>query len=132
MELNPIKTGAGCAFNLNYHLVWCPKRRKAVLVGQIAEDAKSLFRQIGEKIGAKVESIEVLPDQVRIFVSADPKLSPHKIVKRFKGATSNFLRKKYPQLLKLPTLWSSFYYVGSVGHVSESVVKLYIEGQKGK
>jgi REP element-mobilizing transposase RayT len=32
---------------------------------------------------------------------------------------------------RLPTLWSRSYYAGSVGAVSEAVVRRYIEAQKG-
>jgi len=30
---------------LNYHFVWTPKRRKPVLVGQVAQDCQSLIEQ---------------------------------------------------------------------------------------
>jgi putative transposase len=125
------KKHLGGVYNLNYHLVWTPKYRKSVLVGLIGQDAKDIISSKAVEIGVCLESIEVMPDHVHVFVSAPPKLSPHQIVKKFKGASSNILRKKYPQLLRLPALWSSSYYCGSVGHVSESVVKHYIESQKG-
>lgn len=119
-------------FNLNYHLVWTPKRRKAVLVGLIENRVKQIFEQKASEIGIVIEKMEVMPDHVHLFVSSSPILSPHQIVKKLKGASSNILRKEFPQLLKLPCLWSSSYYCGSVGFVSESVVKNYIENQKGK
>lgn len=119
-------------FNLNYHLVWTPKRRKAVLVGLIENRVKQIFEQKASEIGIVIEKMEVMPDHVHLFISSSPILSPHQIVKKLKGASSNILRKEFPQLLKLPCLWSSSYYCGSVGFVSESVVKNYIENQKGK
>ena len=55
------------------------------------------------------------------------------IVNRLKGARSRILRQEFPHLTsKLPTLWSRSYYAGTVGHVSESTVKRYIESQKGR
>ena len=126
------KLGNTCAYNINYHLVWTPKRRAKVLIGDIATNVKEILIECSKEINVTIETMEVMPDHVHIFVSARPTISPHKIVKKFKGKTSNILRKKYPQLCKLPALWSSSYYCGSVGHVSESVVKLYIENQKGK
>lgn len=126
------KLGNHCAFALNYHLVWTPKRRVSVLVGNIEADLRELVKQKCESINVEVITLEVMPDHVHIFVSSPPTLSPHKIVKDLKGVTSNFLRKKYPQLLKMSCLWSSSYYAGSVGQMSESVVKLYIESQKTK
>lgn len=127
-----IKLNNHSAFNINYHIVFCPKRRKPVLVGDVALHCKDIYTKICEKLNLKIESISIQPDHVHIFVSAHPKISPHKIVKAMKGASSNILRKCYPQLLKLPALWSGAYYVGTIGSVSESIVKLYIENQKGK
>lgn len=126
------KIGIGCVYSLSYHLVWCPKRRSPVLVGGIADDLKTLIVENCKNLGMQVESLEVMSDHVHLFVSAPPKFSPYQIVKKLKGSSSNLLRKKYPQLLKLPALWSSSYYVGSVGHVSDSVVRHYIENQRGK
>ena len=132
METNLYKKARSGVFNLNYHIVWTPKRRKAVLVGLIEDRLKDVLLDKSTQIGIKIEKMEIMPDHVHLFVSSNPKLSPHVIVKRLKGASSNVLRKEFPQLLRLPSLWSSSYYVGSVGFVSESVVKNYIENQKGK
>ncbi len=126
------KIGAGCAYNINYHFVWCPKRRAAVLTGEIALACEKLIREIAEKNDLTIEALQIMPEHVHIFVSAPPKLSPALIVKRLKGATAHQLRDKFPSLSRLPSLWSSSYYVGTVGQVSESIVKLYIENQKGR
>ena len=131
MEQKSIKKSHGSVYNLNYHLVWVVKRRKPFLVGNIAEDLKTLIRDRATNMGVTIESFEVMPDHVHLFVSSPPKLSPHQLVKRFKGAASKKLRNKYPQLLRIPALWSGSYYVGSVGFMSESVVRNYIENQKG-
>lgn len=122
----------GGVFNINYHLVWTPKRRKSVLVGLIEIRLRFIFESKASEIGIKIEKMEIMPDHVHLFVSAPPSISPSQIVKKLKGASSNVLRKEFPQLLKLPCLWSSSFYAGSVGFVSESVVKNYIDNQKGK
>jgi len=133
-KLNKItrKHGKHTAYNLNYYIVFCPKYRKSVLVGDIAIHTEEIIRHIADKVNVKIENLTVAPDHVRVFLSAPPRLSPQSIVKRLKGATANILRQKYPQLLRLPTLWSSSYYVCTVGSVSDSVVSLYIENQRGK
>ncbi len=127
-----VQIHSGGTFNVNYHIVFCPKRRKPVLVDDIAADCKAIISETVVKVKGKIEALEVLPDHVHLFLSIHPKISPHQIVKRVKGATSNLLRAKFPQLLKMPALWSSSYYVGTVGTVSDSVVKFYVENQKGK
>jgi putative transposase len=123
--------GRSGAWNINYHLVWTPKRRAPVLKGAIASHLKEIFLRKAAEIGVSIEAMEVMPDHVHLFVSCGPKLSPQQIVKRLKGEASLILKKSYPQLAAIPCLWSSSYYCGTVGQVSESVVKLYIERQKG-
>jgi putative transposase len=124
--------GSHSAFNIYYHIVFCPKRRKPVLVGDIAKHAKDIIHETCKKININVENLSVMPDHIHVFVNSHPGISPHSVVKRLKGATSNILRKFYPQLLKLPALWSNSYYIGTIGAVSESIIKTYIENQKGK
>lgn len=119
-------------YNLNYHIVWTPKRRKAVLVGLIGDRLKQVCEEKSRGMGINIEKMEVMPDHVHLFILAHPAISPHQIVKGLKGFSSHVLRREFPQLLRLPCLWSPSYYIGSVGFVSESVVKNYIENQKGK
>jgi putative transposase len=52
-------------------------------------------------------------------------------VKRIKGGSSNILRKEFPELLKLPSLWTRSYYVSTIGAVSKEAIEKYTEAQKG-
>ena len=70
-----------------------------------------------------------MPDHIHLLVSANQKLAPYKLVKALKGRTSNFLRKEFPLLLRMPTLWSRSYFISTVGAVSSEAVKKYIENQ---
>jgi putative transposase len=80
-----------------------------------------------------IEVMEVKPDHVHLFLSSDPTRCVAEIVNRLKGASSRILREEFPHLKsRFPTLWSRSYYAGTVGHVSESTVKKYIENQKGR
>ena len=118
-------------FNVGYHLIWCPKYRRNVLVGSVETRLKELLVQKAGELGTSIEKMEVMPDHVHLFVKADPTMSPHFIVQQLKGYTSRTLRQEFPTLRsRLPTLWTRSYYVESVGHISESVIKKYIEDQK--
>ena len=124
---------AGAVFNLKYHVVWCPKYRRPVLVPPIDEWLRDIFNQVAAEHGFLLHTVEVMPDHVHLFVEADPTRSVAEIVNRFKGPSSRFLRQEFPSLRsRLPTLWSRTYYAGTVGHVSEATVRKYIESQKGK
>lgn len=123
-----------CAvFSLKYHVVWCPKYRRPVLVKPIDTRLKALLRQKSAELGLTIHVMEVMPDHVHLFVEGTPTVCVAEIVNGLKGFTSHALREEFPILKsRLPTLWSRSYYAGSVGSVSEAVVRKYIEGQKGK
>jgi len=126
-------TSNKAVYNVGYHLIWCPKYRRPVLVGKIEIELKRLLLEKAEEIRAKIEKMEILPDHVHIFVKASPTASPHWLVQQFKGYTSRRLREKFHELKsRLPTLWTRSYYCESVGHISEQTVKKYIEEQKNK
>jgi putative transposase len=119
---------AGAVYGLKLHLVWCPKYRRPVLVGEIERRLKEL---LVEKV--QIHTMEVMPDHVHLFVEFDPRWSVAEIVNRLKGYTSRILREEFPQLRsKLPTLWSRSYFANTIGHISEKTVQRYIESQKGK
>jgi len=118
-------------FLIQYHLVWCPKRRKPVLVGEVKERLEQIIPQVADELGVKVLELAINPDHVQLFVSAYPTIPVHKIVRRIKGRSSNILRKEFPELLRLPSLWTHSYYVSTIGAVSKETIEKYIEAQKG-
>ncbi len=126
------RTNAGAVFSLKYHLVWCPKYRRKVLVAPVDARLKELIGEVAADHEITLHTVEVMPDHVHLFVEADPTLSVAEIVNRFKGRSSRVLRQEFASLRsRLPTLWSRSYYASSVGAVSEAVVRRYIEAQKG-
>ena len=119
--------------NVAYHLIWCPKYRRKVLVEKVEKRLMQLLKQKAKENDWVIDTMEIMPDHVHIFIKANPVASPHWIVQQFKGYTSNILRKEFPELKsKLPTLWTRSYYCESVGHISEDTIKKYIGDQKGK
>ena len=125
------KTNSHSVYNLGYHIIWCPKYRKKVLVNGVDVRLKELLEQKSKDIDVEIHTIEVMPDHVHLFVKTEPINSPHYIIQQFKGFSSNILRKEFPHLKsKLPTLWTRSYFVEGVGHISEETIKKYIENQK--
>lgn len=124
---------SGAVFSLKYHLVWCPKYRRPVLEGAIVERLREVLESVRAEHGWTIRVLEVMPDHVHLFIESDPIYSVAEIVNRLKGASSRNLRSEFPALRsRLPTLWSRSYYAGTVGAVSDAVVRRYIESQKGK
>ena len=124
---------AGSVFSLKLHLVWCPKYRRKVLVGDVDVRLRQLLYEKATRLEVGILALEIMPDHVHLFVEHPPVIAVAEIVNGFKGYTSHALRNEFPHLRsRIPTLWSRSYYAGSVGHVSEAVVLKYIEDQKGK
>ena len=114
-----------------YHLVWTPKRRKAVLTGAIAIDCRALIEAKCAEKGWDAIELAVQPDHIHLFVRVWPNISAADVVKACKGVTSHDLRVKYPSLHRLPSLWTRSYFAATAGNVSSETVKRYIEAQKG-
>lgn len=124
---------AGAVFTLKHHLVWCPKYRRNVPVGQTGARLRQLLAEAADEKGMTFHAMEIMPDRVHLFVGSDPTLCVAEIVNRLKGRPRRVLRQEFPTLRsRLPTLWSRSCYAGTVGHVSQATVKRYIESQKGK
>lgn len=124
---------AGSVCSLKYHLVWCPKYRRPVLVDGVARRLKALLNTVAHDLEATIHVLEVMPDHVHLFIESDPTRSVAELVNRFKGRTSHDLRNEFPGLRsRIPTLWSRSYYATTVGAVSEGAIRRYIEEQKWK
>lgn len=127
------RKNCGAVFTLKYHLVWCPKYRRPVLVDDIEKRLVVLLHAVAAQVDVTIHALEVMPDHVHLFVESDPTRCVAELVARFKGRTSHDLRAEFPSLRsRLPTLWSRSYYAGSCGAVTEASIRHYIETQKGK
>lgn len=130
-SLSEYQTNTGAVHSIGWHIVWCPKYRRRVLVGPVEERLKELLHQKAEDRGWSIETLEVMPDHVRIFVRTLPDNSPSYVANQFKGYTSRILRKEFRHLKsRLPTLWTRSYFIASVRRVSESTIRKYIDEQK--
>ncbi len=114
-----------------YHLVWTPKRRKAVLKDAIAVDCRQLIEQKCAERGWEIVELAIQPDHIHLFVRVWPSVSAADVVKEVKGRTSHELRERSAVLRKLPSLWTRSYFAATVGHVSNETVRASIEAQKG-
>lgn len=115
-----------------YHLVWCPKRRKAVLTGSIAADCEGIIREVCKERRWDVIRVAVMPDHVHLFVRADPSTPASDVVKACKGRSSRVLRERYEILRRLPSLWTRSFFCATAGNVSQAAVDRYIAAQRGK
>ncbi len=127
------RTSEHLTYSCQYHVIFCPKYRRPVLIHGIDERAKELFYNVAKKYDFNILDMEVMPDHVHMIVDCNPRFGIANCVKKLKGCTSKQLRDEFPELKsKLPTLWTRSAFISSVGAVSLEVVKQYIDNQKGK
>ena len=124
---------AAAVFSLKYHVVWCSKYRRPVLVDEIEQRLRGLLAEKSNELGMTIHALEIMPDHVHLFVESDPTRCVAEIVNRLKGYTSRVLRQEFSSLRsRLPTLWSRSYFASTIGHVSAATIERYIAEQKGK
>ena len=133
MKKKAYRHNSGSTYNVNYHLVWCPKYRRKVLNSPIDIRLKELLNEKAIKIGLNIKSLEIMPDHVHVFITGDPTKPIQWIVNQLKGYTARMLRLEFPSLKsRLPCMWSRSYFCEPIGNISEESVLKYIENQKGK
>ena len=108
------------------HLVWIPKRRKPVLRGDIKLRLATILESVASDKGWIIKAKEIAPDHVHLLVEYDEKTAISEVVKAFKGRSSRMLREEFPELTKLPSLWTKSYFYDTSGKVSTAKVMAYI------
>lgn len=118
-------------YSCKYHVVWCPKYRRKVLVNAIEPRLKELIQEAAAEVSVEIIEMEIMPDHVHLLMEVDPQFGIHRAVKHIKGKTSRVLRSEFKSLRsRLPSLWTHSYFVSTVGGAPLSAIKQYIENQK--
>ncbi len=114
---------------INYHFVWIPRRRRKVLVNDVKKRLTELIYEKSGELDCKIVSLAIEPDHVHLFLNCLPDLAPKQIMHRIKGYSSYILRKEFPHLKRMPSMWTRSYFVSTAGNVSSSTIQKYIEAQ---
>ena len=135
-------------YNVNYHFVWCPKYRHAILE-PIGGSLEASFRDVCDEYGYEILSLHISPDHVHLFLSAHPKWferlrlsssressilerhAPSEIVRTAKSITVREMWEQHEPFLEEYLwgggFWEESYYVGTAGDVSTDTIEQYIE-----
>ena len=108
------------------HLVWIPKRRKSVLIGEVRDRLFQIISEVAKDHDWNIRALEIAPDHLHLFVEIHPTDAINQVVKAFKGRSAYLLRQEFPQLLKLPSLWTNSYFFSTAGNVSADTIARYI------
>lgn len=125
------RSNANIVFSCHYHIVWCPKYRRKVLVGDVEKRLKEIVREVADELRVVIVEMETDRDHIHILADVDPQFGVAAFVRKAKGRSSRLLREEFPHLrTKLPSLWTNSYFVTTVGGAPLSIVKQYIENQQ--
>lgn len=116
-----------------YHVVFCTKYRKSVLVGDAAEKAMELFVRFQGDVGYELVDIEVLPDRVHALIDVPPTKNLSKLIGNVKGKVAHELKREFPALrTRVPSVWTRNNLIASVGALSLDVIDDFVREQKDR
>ena len=127
--------GAHTKTDLKVHLVWIPKYRKRVLIGEVAVRARDILRQVAIEHELEIITGKVSADHVHMFISYRPSQDISKIVQWLKGISSRVLLQEFPHLRKKfwgRHFWARGYLAVSSGTITDEMIQKYIEEQEGE
>jgi putative transposase len=108
------------------HLIWIPKRRKPVLKGEIKLRLSAILDSVAHDKGWIIKAKDIASDHVHLMVEYDETTPICEVVRAFKGRSSRLLRDEFPDLKKLPSLWTRSYFYDTSGKVTTARVISYI------
>lgn len=125
------KCNNNITYSCKYHVIWCSKYRRKVLVEEVGQRLKELIVGVASELRVDIIEMKIMPDHVHLLLEVDPQFGIHRAVKNIKGKTSRILRAEFISLrTRLPSLWTNSYFVATVGEAPLEVIKQYIESQK--
>jgi putative transposase len=117
-------------YDCKYHLIWCPKRGRALGDAAVRAAITETFRAIAEELGFGIEELAVQEDHVHVFVEFPPKHSIARVVGILKSISASRTFHQFPWLRRQHwsgDLWEDGYAVRTVGdHVTADLIKRYI------
>lgn len=133
MHLATIKgmegTGAHTKYDMSYHVVFVPKKRRRIFGGRRSDYCEETFRQVAQELGCAFDTLKVALDHVHMLIMIPPKLSVATALQSLKSKTAHRMLKQFPELRReLPpgSFWARGYYVRSIGAMNEDRVRDYI------
>lgn len=74
-------------YSCQYHVIFCPKYRRKVLVPPIDKRIKQLILEKQEEYQYIVLDMEIMPDHVHLLLGVNPIVGVNKVVGQIKGST---------------------------------------------
>ena len=126
-----LRSTSHAVYDSKYHLVWCPKYRKRILVGEIRNRVKEIFYKIAEEFDFEMDRCEVAEEHIHILLSFPPRYSIARVVGIIKSISSSKIFDEFPKVKKKlwgGHFWEQGYFVRTVGEqMTDDVIRRYID-----
>lgn len=121
-------------YSCHYHIIWCTKYRNQIFTTEdLANEIKELIIDTAANNDIQIEKLEVMPEYVHALISFRPSKSISAVVKTLKSHTGYVFLRDHPDIRKSKcwsgNLWSSSYYIGTIGNIAKDTVERYINDQ---
>ena len=115
-----------------YHIVFIPKYRRKVMMGQVKEDIREIIKRLCEYKKVEIVSGAVCSNHIHLCVSIPPKLSVSEFMGYLKGKSALMIFDKHPEIASKwnKSFWARGYYVATIGNITEEAIKRYIEEEQ--
>ena len=99
--------------------------------GRLKEDVREIISTLCKYKDVEIVEGAVCPDHVHICVSIPPKLSVSSFMGYLKGKSTLMIYDRHPELQSKwsKAFWARGYYVATVGNITETAIKKYIQEQ---
>ena len=122
-------------WHCQYHIVWVPKYRFRILIGEMVLEVDNCIRSFSEKQDSEIIELNVRVDHVHLLAMVPPKKSISDYVGTIKGRTAIRVLNKYKHLKKKPYwgnhFWSRGCYIDTVG-LDLEMIRKYVKYQEAQ
>jgi putative transposase len=123
------------AFDLNYHLVFATRYRRAIFGSRIGSELGAYWLRVAEKRGFAIDRMSFVPDHVHLMVRTVPKISIEDCALALMNNAQHWMAQRFAAVLvkeKVDQLWQSSAYAGTCGEVTTALMKWFLrEGRIG-
>jgi len=131
--ISNVTYGRGYVYCLQYHIVWCTKYRRKIIMNDIELAVKEHLYHTAKDLDIKILAMEIMPDHIHMLIECKPQCRISDAIKVFKGNTARWLFLKHPEIKKQLLdghLWNPSYFAVTVSERTKEQITNYINNQK--
>ena len=133
--MTSVKKGRGYVYTIQYHIVWCTKYRKGVLIGPVKDALEKILLKIAKDNNFIILEMGSDVDHIHLLIDCSPGHQIPNMLKALKGVSARLLFQSCPELKKAlygGNLWNPSYFVATVSENTEQQIAQYIKSQGGE